>query len=105
MSFIINHIESAVSADSDISFKLSHSSTLLLGVVAFDSQVLHPNPRITHCQKDQSQDLHSLPKSNLYPTTSRWEDTKFPPSCLNLQQLMDHLPNSELPPRDELRLL
>lgn len=55
MSFIINHIESAVSADSDISFKLSHSSTLLLGVVAFDGQVLHPNPRITHCQKDRVQ--------------------------------------------------
>lgn len=88
MSFIINHIESAVSKDSDISFKLSHSSTLLLGVVAFDGQVLHPNPRITTAKRTESK-LTFSPKSSLlyYPSTSRWEDTKFPPSCLNLQQI------------------
>lgn len=37
MSFIINHIKDAVLPDSDISFKLRHSLTLLLGVLAVDS--------------------------------------------------------------------
>lgn len=53
--------------------------------------------------KGESPSLHSLPKSSLYPT-SRWEDTKFPPSCLNLQQLYRTTPQIQGLPRDELRL-